>query len=83
MYELAELGARSIDLQYRAKQDVTTQDLEDLLKSVQIEGITSSYMYVVEKTTQVVTLSDEVMNVVNSTNEDSETLSRIADQFIL
>lgn len=38
MYELAELelGARSIDLQYRAKQDVTTQDLEDLLKSVQI-----------------------------------------------
>ena len=79
MYELAELGARSIDLQYRAKQDVTTQDLEDLLKSVQIEGITSSYMYVAEKTTQVVTLSDEVMNVVNSTNEDSETLSRIAD----
>lgn len=48
MYELAELGARSIDLQYRAKQDVTTQDLEDLLKSVQIEGITSSYMYVVD-----------------------------------
>lgn len=38
---------------------------------------------VAEKTTQVVTLSDEVMNVVNSTNEDSETLSRIADQFIL
>lgn len=36
-------------------------------------------MYVAEKTTQVVTLSDEVMNVVNSTNEDSETLSRIAD----
>ncbi len=36
-----------------------------------------------EKTMQVVTLSDDVMKVVNDTNEDSETLSKIADKFIL
>ena len=38
---------------------------------------------VAEKTMQVVTLSDDVMKVVNVTNEDSETLSKIADKFIL
>lgn len=36
-----------------------------------------------EKTMQVVKLSDDVMKVVNDTNEDSETLSKIADKFIL
>ena len=38
---------------------------------------------VAEKTMQVVTLSDDVMKVVNVTNEDSATLSKIADKFIL
>lgn len=38
---------------------------------------------VAEKTMQVVTLSDNVMKVVNVTNEDSATLSKIADKFIL
>lgn len=47
MLELAKLGARSIDIEYKAKQNVSTQDLEELLKDVQIEGISSSYTYVV------------------------------------
>ena len=47
MLELAKLGARSIDIEYKAKQNVSTQDLEELLKDVQIEGISSCYTYVV------------------------------------
>lgn len=47
MLELAKLGARSIDIEYKAKQNVSTQDLEELLKDVQIEGISSCYAYVV------------------------------------
>lgn len=47
MLELAKLGARSIDIEYKSKQNVSTQDLEELLKDVQIEGISSCYTYVV------------------------------------
>ena len=47
MLELAKLGARSIDIEYKSKQNVSTQDLEELLKDVQIEGISSCYAYVV------------------------------------
>ena len=47
MLELAKLGARSIDIEYKAKQNVSTQALEELLKDVQIEGISSCYTYVV------------------------------------
>ena len=47
MLELAKLGARSIDIEYKAKQNVSTQDLEELLKDVEIEGISSCYTYVV------------------------------------
>ena len=47
MLELAKLGARSIDIAYKSKQNVSTQDLEELLKDVQIEGISSCYTYVV------------------------------------
>lgn len=47
MLELAKFGARSIDIEYKAKQNVSTQDLEELLKDVQIEGISSCYTYVV------------------------------------
>ena len=47
MLELAKLGARSIDSEYKSKQNVSTQDLEELLKDVQIEGISSCYTYVV------------------------------------
>mgnify|MGYP003212523194 FL=1 len=47
MLELARLGARSIDIEYKSKQNVSTQDLEELLKDVQIEGISSCYTYVV------------------------------------
>ena len=35
MLELAKLGARSIDIEYKSKQNVSTQDLEELLKDVQ------------------------------------------------
>lgn len=47
MLELAKLGARSIDIEYKSKQNVSTKDLEELLKDVQIEGISSCYTYVV------------------------------------
>lgn len=47
MLELAKLGARSIDIEYKSKQNVSTQDLEELLKDVHIEGISSCYAYVV------------------------------------
>lgn len=36
-----------------------------------------------EKTTQIVTLSDDVMKVVNDTNDDSNKLSGIADKFTI
>lgn len=49
MNELAEMSAKSVDLQYKAKQDVTTNDLTELLSGIHIEGVSTSYLYVVNK----------------------------------
>ena len=89
--EQYKLDAENVDISMNKIYEMANalkKSSEEIVSSV--SGITETIGQaaiavndVAEKTMQVVTLSDDVMKVVNVTNEDSATLSKIADKFIL